>query len=171
MNHVPKQQWMGCAVATAAMLGDLSYDEVAGHWPNLDEARMRHPKRLCALLEAVTGTQWHLAPCWYQSPVHRFAVPPWPVAVFIQDSRLRPRFGQWIVLKDAIVHDPGEQTVYVVSRYPRRDWVVTCVARPVWPEELARSLARKRQERVRSLFQPLIAELDNPTSRTCDPNE
>ena len=41
MNHIPKQKWMGCAVATAAMLADRSYEEVSAHWPELDEARMR----------------------------------------------------------------------------------------------------------------------------------
>ena len=37
MNHIPKQQWMGCAVATAAMLASRSYEEVAAHWPDMDE--------------------------------------------------------------------------------------------------------------------------------------
>jgi hypothetical protein len=49
MKHVPKQQWMGCAVATAAMLADRNYEEVAGHWPELDDARMRSPRELRAL--------------------------------------------------------------------------------------------------------------------------
>jgi hypothetical protein len=39
MNHVPKQQWLGCAVAAAAMLAHRSYEDVAGHWAELDEAR------------------------------------------------------------------------------------------------------------------------------------
>jgi hypothetical protein len=136
MNHVPKQQWLGCAVATAAMIADRSYEEVAAHWPDLDEARMRSPGELCALLDAVTDTEWYFSPCWYPQPrVHEFVPPPWPVAVFIEDDALRPRFGQWIVLKDEVVHDPGERTAHPVSGYPRRDWVVTLVAQPVRPEE------------------------------------
>jgi hypothetical protein len=153
VEHILKQQWMGCAVATAAMLADLSYEEVAGHWPDLDEARTRCPQELCALLEAVTDTEWQFSPCWApQPPVHQFPVPRWPVAVFIQDADLSPRFGQWIVLKDDLVHDPGEWTTYVATRYPRRDWVVTCVVQPVRPDELARNRARKRAERLRNLL-------------------
>jgi hypothetical protein len=57
MNHIPKQDWMGCAVATAAMLAGRSYKEVAAHWPDLDEARLRFPRELCALLEAVTDRE------------------------------------------------------------------------------------------------------------------
>src|SRR4051812_35589413 len=95
MNHNPKQQWMGCAVAAAAMLADCSYEDVAGHWPDLDEARMRSPQELCALLEAVTDAEWHFSPCWHPEPrVGEFRPPPWPVAVWIQDAALRPRFGQ-----------------------------------------------------------------------------
>jgi hypothetical protein len=59
MKHIPKQQWMGCAVAATAMLADVSYEEVAAHWPDLDEARMREPGQLCRLLEAVTDVPWH----------------------------------------------------------------------------------------------------------------
>lgn len=153
MNHVPKQQWMGCAVATAAMLADLGYDEVAAHWPDLDEARMRCPREMCALLEAVTDTEWQLSPCWHPlKRVQEFSSPQ-PVAVFIQDDGLCPRFGQWIVLKREIVHDPGEWTVCVATRYPRRHWVIACVAQPARPDELARILARKRLEKVRIALQ------------------
>jgi hypothetical protein len=143
MNHVPKQQWMGCAVATAAMLADRSYEAVAAHWPELDEARMRSPTELCALLEAVTDTNWQFSPCWHPQPrVGEFLIPEWPVVVFIEDAVVHPHFGQWIILKDDVVRDPGEWTPYPVSRYPRRDWVVTLVAQPARPEELPRNRDR-----------------------------
>jgi hypothetical protein len=153
-----KQQWMGCAVATAAMLADLDYEAVVAHWPDLDEAHLRFPQQLCGLLEAVTDTEWQFSPCWHPlQPVHRFKVPAWPVAVFIEDASPHPRFGQWIVLKEEIVHDPGERSAWVVRNYPRRDWMVTCVAQPVRPDELTRNRDRKRLERLRNLFQPAIA--------------
>jgi hypothetical protein len=146
---------MGCAVAAAAMLADLSYEDAAAHWPDLDAARTRSPRELCALLEAVTDTERLLSPCWHpQQPVHRFPVPPWPVAAFIQDAGLRPRFGQWVVLMDGIVHDPGKWTAHLVDRYRRRDWVVTCVAQLVRPEEVERSRERKQAERVLNLLRP-----------------
>ena len=144
MNHIPKQQWMGCAVATAAMLAGRSYEEVAAHWPDLDEARMRSPRELCSLLEAVTDHEWYLAPCWDKPRVQEFLPPPWPVAVWIQDALFRPQFGQWVVIKDKVILDPGEWTECLASNYPQRDWVVTLVAQPVPPEEFARIRDRKR---------------------------
>jgi hypothetical protein len=156
MNHVPKQQWMGCAVATAAMIADLTYDEVAAHWPDLDEARMRLPHELCALLQGVTDAEWQFSPCWHpQNPVDKFPFPQWPTAAFIHDDALRPRFGLWIVVRGEVVHDPGESTVYTVARYPRRDWVVTVLAEPVRPSELSRSQARKRLQTLRNLLPQL----------------
>jgi hypothetical protein len=147
MNHLPKQQWMGCAVATAAMLADRTYEEVAGHWPDLDEAQMRSPRELCALLGAVTDMEWHLVPCWHPQPrVHEFSSPPWPVAVWIQDADLRPHFGQWIVVQGEIVHDPGEWIAHPVSHYPLRNWVVKLVAHPARPEEWTRIRERKRMQ-------------------------
>src|SRR5947199_6833340 len=82
MNHVPKQQWMGCAVAAAAMLAGRRYEEVAAHWPDLDEASTRSPRELCALLEAVTDHEWYLAPCWNKRRVHEFSPPRWAVAAW-----------------------------------------------------------------------------------------
>src|SRR5688572_17209937 len=134
MNHVPKQQWMGCAVATAAMLSGRSYEEVSAHWPDLDEAGTRNTRELCTLLEAVTDHEWFLAPCWNKRRVHEFSSPRWPVAAWIQDSLFHPRFGQWIVIKDRVVHDPGQWTAFLVSDYPLRHWLVTSVVQPVPPE-------------------------------------
>jgi hypothetical protein len=150
MNHIPKQQWMGCAVATAAMLADRTYEEVAAHWPNLDEARMRSPGELCALLEAVTDAEWHFAPCWHPQPrVCEFLPTPWPLAVWIEDTPLLPQFGQWIVVKGEVVYDPGQWTPQPVSRYRLRDWVVTVVARPGPSEEWTRIRERKRLQESR----------------------
>ena len=146
MNHIPKEQWMGCAVATAAMLAGRRYEEVAAHWPALNEASMRSPGALRSLLEAVTDQEWYLAPRWNKPRVSEFLPPPWPVAAWIQDARFRPQFGQWIVIKDKVVHDPGEWAASDVSNYLRREWVVTLVAQPVPPEEFVRIRDRKRSQ-------------------------
>jgi hypothetical protein len=150
MNHIRKQQQMGCAVATAAMLAGRRYEDVAAHWPGLDEAHMRCPRELCALLEAVTDHEWYLVPCWDTPRVQAFVPPPWPVAAWVQVDRFQPRFGQWIVIKDKVVHDPDEWTESTVSTYPRQDWVITVVAQPVPPQEVVRIRNRNRvQNKVR----------------------
>jgi hypothetical protein len=133
MNHIPKKHWMGCAVATAAMLSGRRYEEVAAHWPDLDEAATRHTRELCALLEAVTDYPWYLEPCWDKPQVLKFVPPPWPVAVWIQDASRQPNFGQWIVIKGDRVYDPGEQTGSLVGQYPLRNWVATTILQPVPP--------------------------------------
>jgi hypothetical protein len=120
MKHIVKQEWMGCAIATAAMLADVPYEEVIVPRAKSAAARLRQRKALCALLKRETGTKWYLRSSWLYPPsLSQFAFPRWPVAVFIQDSPFRPRFGQWIVVNTSIVHDPGEKTVYTVNSYPR----------------------------------------------------
>jgi len=144
MIHIPKQQWMGCAVATAAMLADRSYEQVAAHWPDLDEARMRTPQQLCALLEGVTNIEWRFFPCWYPQPrVREFVPGQCPVAVLINDSHFRTSFSQWIVVEGEVIHDPGEWTAHTITSYPLRDWVVTLVVEPRRPVELAIRRSRK----------------------------
>jgi len=154
---------MGCAVAAAAMLSDTNYDEVAGHWPDLDEANVRaRPREFRLILESLTEIDWNLSdrpyPC---QPVHNFSFPDWPVAVFIRDAIQRPRFGMWVVVKRDIVHDPGELGPYVVSRYPHRDWFVTCVAEPARPEKLAGYLARSRRRKVATALQSLTLDCES----------
>src|SRR5207237_5254883 len=99
MKHVAKKEWMGCAIATAAMIGDLSYEEVAVRadigaagfspvfhrrgWPNADAAQLRHPKEMVSLLSAVTSTEWRLSRC--RLPLQRvrnFSFRPWPAAAW-----------------------------------------------------------------------------------------
>jgi hypothetical protein len=150
MKHVPKQAWMGCAVATAAMLAERTYEDVAAHWPDVSDALLRSPRDLRALLESVTDTDWRLTQCWNPlQPVCKFAFPDWPVAVFIEEPPPRARFAQWIVVRDEIVHDPGKTGADIISRYHLRDWLVTWIAQPVHPNELIRSQSRNRLQTIR----------------------
>jgi hypothetical protein len=157
MHHVRKEKWMGCAVASAAMLSDTNYEEVAAHWPDLDEAIVRsRPREFRLLLESLTDIDWHLAECWSpRRPVRDFSFPEWPVAVFIQDSAQRPRFGLWIVVRRGIVHDPSARAAYVVNRYPLRDWFVTWLAQPAQPDELSDYLTRNHRRKVDAALQSL----------------
>jgi hypothetical protein len=153
MKHIPKRQWLGCAVATAAMLGDLDYEEVARHWPELNEARTRFPAELRDLLESVTDIPWKFSPCWHpQKSVAEFPFTARPVAAWIQDSPTRCRHAQWIVARGEIIHDPGLPFPEIVTRYPLRDWVVTGVIQPVRPDELDRGRFQKRMERLRGML-------------------
>lgn len=145
MNHIRKRDWMGCAVAAAATLSNRTYEEVAAHWPDLSAARLRHPKELCALLEAVTDSPWHFAPCWLPHPrLGEYMPGPVPAAVWIQDRSIHPQLGHWIVMDGEMVHDSRKRTPRLLTDYTLRDWVVTLVAKPGLPEELVRLRQHKR---------------------------
>lgn len=153
MNHIRKQKWMGCAVATAAMVADLSYEDVAAHWPDLTDAQLRWPNHLCSLLESVTETRWQVSQCWYPlKTVEEFPCPEWPIAVFISGPQPQPRFSQWIVLKGEIVHDPGDWGPRLRSRYRLRDWLVTWTAQPLRPNDFGQTQARLHLHRLRNIL-------------------
>ena len=153
MKHVIKKQWMGCAIASAAMLAEVSYDEAAAHWPDVSDADLRLEKEFCALLESLTETRWHLSHCWcpYRA-LGQFEVPDHAVAVFIENDQ----FGQWVVLKGELVHDPGAHSPFLISRYPYRDWRVTYVAQPQRPEEVEQFLKQSRLKRLSTALRPLL---------------
>jgi hypothetical protein len=65
MKHVPKQEWMGCAVATVGMCADLSYDEVAAALVDRDQlAGTRLPDELRRMLTSLTATEWQIKRSW-----------------------------------------------------------------------------------------------------------
>jgi hypothetical protein len=153
MKHVIKKQWMGCAVASAAMLAEVSYDEAAGHWPKMSDADLRRPQEFCALLESLTETRWHLSHCWFPCrALSQFEVPDHPVAVFIENDH----FGHWVVLKGELVHDPGAYGPFLISRYPYRGWWVTHVAQPQRPEEVEAFLKQSRLKTLTTALRPLL---------------
>jgi hypothetical protein len=165
MKHVAKQDWMGCAIATAAMLADFTYEEVAARPSLPDLARTRYPKELCALLAGVTDSQWRLTTFWFHRPVlAHFCFPEWPVAVFLQDAPSRPRLGQWVVVKQELVHDPGEWTVHTVRKYPRRDWWIASLAQPRRPASFAADQARRRTDRIRQVLQMEMTGVADPAT-------
>ena len=166
MKHVAKKEWMGCAIATAAMIGELSYEEVAlradmgaagfspvfhrGGWPNAIAAQLRHPREMLALLRAVTHTEWRFSPLGDPlQPVRDFSFRPWPAAVWIQDTALQPRYGQWIVLSEGTVNDPSRSRGYVANKYPQRAWLIGCLAEPLRPVQLDVVRSRRYLQRVR----------------------
>jgi hypothetical protein len=147
MNHVRKRHWMGCGIAAAATLVGRTYEEVAAHWPDLAPVRLRYPQDLCALLAAVTDSEWHLQPVWLPHPrLGGYSPGTAPVAVWIQDRSIRPQFGHWIVLDGPMIHDSRKRMPQPVTQYRLRDWVVTMVAKPGLPEELIRLRHRKRAQ-------------------------
>jgi hypothetical protein len=148
MNHTPKKHWLGCAVATAAVLSGRRYEDVFAHWPDLDVAESRSSRELCALLEAVTDRAWYLEPCWEKPEVINYVPPDSPVAVWIQNTARGAEFGHWIVIHGDVIYDSGEPTECRTSEYPRRNWVVTEVAQDVPPKELVRLRDRKRAQQA-----------------------
>lgn len=151
MNHVRKRHSMGCAVAAAATLSGRTYEEVAAHWPDLTPARLRIPQELCALLAAVTNSEWHLQPLWLPHPqLGEYSSGPAPVAVWIQDRSLHAQFGHWVAPDGPMVHDSRKRMPQAVTHYRLRDWVVTMVAQPGLPDELIRLRNRKRAQVLES---------------------
>lgn len=148
MNHARKKHWMGCAVASAAVLSGRSYDEVFSHWPDLDVAHAREPRELRALLEAVTDREWYLEPCWEKPELRDFVPPNWPVAVWIQDAARGAEFGHWIVMNGDVIYDSGEPAECRTGEYARRHWVVTEVAQAVPPKEYRRLRDRSRAQKA-----------------------
>ena len=155
MRHVPKQQWMGCAVASAAMLGELSYDEAAARWPVPDVAWTRDPQHMLALLQVATETEWELFSANLPTVrVNDFLSYPWPVAAWIVDAAIRARHAQWIVIDDQIIHDPAEHVAWAKRSYPRRDWFIGMIAQPVRPEVVFEMQTRRQADRIAHRWRP-----------------
>jgi hypothetical protein len=165
MFHTRKQEFMGCAIATAAMIADSTYEEVAARCPGEDPARLRWPHRLRRLLETMTQSRWRRRWLWRRCPVRDFPFPDWPVAVFLQDGWWRPHFGQWVVVKGPLVHDPALPGAVVIDRYPRKDWLVAKLLQPAQPTGLQGDVSRARTALV---LKELADQLSGPLAPLSD---
>jgi hypothetical protein len=156
MFHVPKEDEMGCAVATAAMIAGLTYEQVAGRCRGCRPADLRYAHRLRRLLADLTATPWRRAWLWRPRPVREFPLPDWPVAVFLQDCWWRPHFGQWAAASGKLIHDPALGVAVSVADYLRQDWFVTHLLEPTRPARLARG---ENPARLALVLEELSAEI------------
>jgi hypothetical protein len=162
MFHIPKKHPTGCAVATAAMIADLTYDEVAAWGLKPDPAKLRYTRQLLALLEDLTEMRWRTSGIWRPHTVGSYHFPAGPVAVLIQDAWLRPRYGQWIAVRGPIIHDPGLPCACLVKHYPRRDWSVSAVLEPRESGRPGRWGARPRAAFILEELSAQLASLESP---------
>jgi hypothetical protein len=155
MLHAQKQHWMGCAIATAAMIGDVTYEEVEFLAGGRSPATLRRPWETRRLLQKVTKSKWRSRWLWRRRPLTDWSFPEWPVAVFLQDGAWRSRYGQWVGVKGELVHDPEFCSAARIDRYCRRDWFIHRWLEPVQPT------ARKTRARADFVLTTLTAELAN----------
>jgi hypothetical protein len=136
MTHICKQEWMGCAIATAASIADLSYKEVVDLCDGVRAAELREYEAMRQLLEKVTCTRWVGKHMRRPKPVLETLFPDYPVAAWLENRRIAPNFGQWIAIRRELIHDPGLQAAYHFRRYLRRNWIVAALLEPADPLNL-----------------------------------
>jgi hypothetical protein len=156
MFHRRKEHFMGCALATAAMLADATYADAENAASYADPGLLRYPHRMSRLLRELTGSRWREAWLWTARTVEDFAFPNWPVAAFVQDRWWRPRLGQWVAVKGHVLHDPGLPVPSLVRHYPLKGWYVARLFEPVAKE---RFQARLRPARISAVLQQLARDM------------
>lgn len=165
MRHVRKKHEMGCAIASAAMIGGITYEEVAALSREVDPAKTRWPEEFQRLLENVSQTKWHrhsVGPL----PLSLIPCHEWPKGLFITDSYWHASFGQWIVMKAKLAYDPGSSYASLLRDYPRKDWLVTEVVELVEPGHLRR---REQPNRDRFVMDKLRADILGSLSKRVGP--
>jgi hypothetical protein len=130
INHVC-QGTGNCAVATVAMIGRVSYEEVAAC---RHSRRAPRTKEILALLARFTGVRWQSVSL-HSLPrrLDRIAFPPWPVVVYIRPP-WQFRVAHCIAVEEESVHDPAWTRAVRLDHYDRGYWRVTFIAQPVSPE-------------------------------------
>jgi hypothetical protein len=132
MFHAQKQHWMGCAVATAATVSGLTYEEVESLAGTRSLETLRHPYEARWLIQRATHVQWRCRAIVKPRPLRDISLQPWPAALFLQDER----HGQWVAAKGNLVHDPELALACAINEYCRRDWLVRHWLEPAAPSWL-----------------------------------
>jgi hypothetical protein len=146
---------MGCAIATAAAIADLSYEDVVVVSDGISPAELRDISEMQQLLEKVTCTRWLGRFLRKPSPVSEILFPDYPIAAFLQNRRQSPYLGQWVAIRKELIHDPGLSAAYHTRRYIRRDWIVANMFEPADPS----ALDRHKDSRTRLVLRELSEQL------------
>jgi hypothetical protein len=155
MFHIPKEEFMGCAIASAAMVADLSYEEAASFCGGASAEELRWVNKFPRFLENVTKIRWVRAGPLWPCLLGKTSFPDFPVAALIRDQQWAPHYGQWIVVKGKLVHDPGLPRAVFMYEYPYKNWYLSEVLRPKKPADLKK---RSFAERLDKVFQEVSSE-------------
>ncbi len=163
MFHVLKKDFMGCGVATAAMMSQMSYEEAVESFGHPSVAKLRDARRLRKFLETLTETKWVSGFHLWPYPLKNLSLPEWPLALFIQNSQWFPRFGQWIVVRGKLIYDPAFPKPLLRRVYPLRNWFVNHILKPKQPAQLRKIVLQRRFERVLEELSDQIGDLKKST--------
>ena len=111
------------------------------------------------LLESVTDAQWQLRS--FDLPSVRVTrVPVLSVACgrLDSDAPVHNRYGQWIVIDDEIVHDPGDYSAWIAGLLSASQLVGRKVIEPIQPEAILKQLGRTQTERTDRRRSPSVIE-------------
>jgi hypothetical protein len=158
MIHVPKEDFWGCAIATAAMMSQMTYEEAAESRGKASPAALRRAHKLRKFLETLTETKWVIGFHLWPHPLKNLSPPEWPVALFIQESQWFPRFGQWIAVRGKLIYDSAYPKSLVLTEYPLRNWFVRHTIKPKQPAQMKKSVLQRRFERVLEELSDQIAD-------------
>ena len=140
---------MGCAIATAATIGGITYEEAESLAGGRTPMQLRFPRETKRLLEKITQSRWRWHRIWRPRRLRDIALPTWPVALFLVNKR----FGQWVAAKGRLVHDPEFAFACGVDEYCRGEWFVTRRLEPADPSKL------KTRPRAAFVLKNLATEL------------
>ena len=135
LRHIMQRTANDCAIAAAAMVGEVSYDTAAERSPVPVGKRGLNPREIISILESVTGVTWRgpQFAWWCRIPrlnglEHPFVVVirrPWTLAT-----------QHCVAMYDGYVYDPACSCCCRMNEYERRCWRVVAIYRPAVAERL-----------------------------------
>jgi hypothetical protein len=147
LEHVRQFGLDNCVIATAAMIGDVSFETAAARSPVPLGARGLCPNEIIRILEAVTGVSWD-GPRFVLWPrVSHLAKTDYPFAVGIREPWTWQPIHCIAIYKDW-VHDGHYPWGYRKNEYPKRHWRVLDSYHPVNPERLLAVRQYRKQQRA-----------------------
>lgn len=126
LRHVVQLCSNDCAIATAAIVGNVPYGVAAAHSPVAPGVRPFRLREVLQILESVTRVPWEGQFGWLR-PVRRFEDTQQIVVALVHR---RWRMGHCIAIKDGWVYDPEKPGGCRIAEYDKRHWRVVHTFRP-----------------------------------------
>ena len=129
MIHVSQRTENDCGIATAAMIGGISYHAATAVISKFSfQKEALHAGQMKKVLEAITQTRWRLSwTCWIPK-VSRFCLLDEPGALILQGDGCH----HWIAITRHNVHDPALAGPVAFDQYVMSNRKVLAFLSPCW---------------------------------------
>jgi hypothetical protein len=147
LSHVAQRGHKDCAIAAAATVAQVTYEEAASQSPPHCLERGTYSNEMLEILRRLTAVKWRICFPWWRT-VKQLKAYPYPIVLSIRNPDIHAS-GHYIAMDETWVHDPASRQRVAKDFYGRGDARIKAILRPKSLERYHELIAGRLNTRSR----------------------